>query len=150
MSDGQRQIPDIPTGPEPRGHDLDAPDQPLSDAGKPAEGNLVEHGQVRTDHPSTGQPQKGRASRNEAGETAAESVVESLHADWRIAKGSDPDSPVAGLLAAAAATNGPLDEGTYRRFLAETDLDWASVEDLEVRYGSFQSALAEAGIAPAP
>jgi hypothetical protein len=149
MSDGQRQISDTPTGPEPREHDVDAPDQPLSDAGKPAEGNLVEHGQVRTDHPSTGEPQKGRASQKEAGETAAESVVESLQADWRITKGSDPDSPVAGLLAAAAATNGQLDKGTYRRFVAETDLDWASVEDLEARYGSFQSALVEAGIAAA-
>ena len=115
----------------------------------PAEGNLVEHGQVRADHPSTGEPQKGRSSQNQAGETAAESVVESLQADWRITKGSDPDSPVAGLLAAAAATNGPLDDaptaGSWRR----SDLDWASVEDLESRYGSFQSALAEAGIAPA-
>jgi hypothetical protein len=57
---------------------------------------------------------------------------------------------VAGLLAAAAAANGPLDESGYRRFLAKTDLGWASVEDLEARYGSFQCALAEAGIAPAP
>jgi hypothetical protein len=149
MSDGQRPIPDTPTGPVPPEHDRDAPDLPHRDAGKPAEGNLVEHGQVRTDHPSTAEPQKGRSSQNEAGETAAESVVESLRADWRITKGSDPDSPVAGLLAAAAATNGALDEGAYRRFLAETDLDWSSVEDLEARYGSFQLALAEAGIAPA-
>jgi hypothetical protein len=150
MSDDQRHIPDTPTGPVPPEHDRDAPDLPQHDAGEPAEGNLVEHGQVRTDHPSTSEPQKGRSSQNEAGETAAESVVESLQADWRITKGSDPDSPVAGLLAAAAATNGSLDAGAYRRFVAETDLDWASVEDLEARYGSFQSALAEAGIAPAP
>jgi hypothetical protein len=149
MSDGQRQIPDTPTGPEPPEHDRDAPDLPRRDAGNPAEGNLVEHGEVRTDHPPTAEPQKGRSSQNEAGETAAESVVGSLQADWRITKGSDPNSPVAGLLAAAAATNGPLDAGAYRRFLATTDLDWASVEDLEARYGSFQSALAEAGIAPA-
>ena len=149
MSDGQRHIPDTPTGPAPPEHDQDAPDLPRRDAGKPAEGNLVEHGQVRADHPSTAEPQKGRSSQNQAGETAAESVVESLQADWRITKGSDPDSPVAGLLAAAAATNGPLDARAYRRFLAETGLDWASVEDLESRYGSFQSALAEAGIAPA-
>src|SRR3954468_13897461 len=155
MSDGQRQIPDTPTGPEPPEHDRDAPDLPRRDAGNPAEGNLVEHGEVRNDHPPTpappptAEPQKGRSSQNEAGETAAESVVGSLQADWRITKGSDPNSPVAGLLAAAAATNGPLDAGAYRRFLAKTDLDWASVEDLEARYGSFQSALAEAGIAPA-
>jgi len=149
MSDGQRQIPDTPTGPEPPEHDRDAPDLPRHDAGNTAEGNLVEHGEVRTDHPPTAEPQKGRSSQNEAGETAAESVVGSLQADWRITKGSDPNSPVAGLLAAAAATNGPLDAGAYRRFLAKTDLDWASVEDLEARYGSFQSALAEAGIAPA-
>ena len=109
----------------------------------------MKDGQVRTDHPSTAEPQKGRSSQDEAGETAAESVIGSLQADSRITKGSDPDSPVAGLLAAAAATNGPLDEGAYRRFLAETGVDWASVEDLEARYGSFQSALAEAGIAPA-
>jgi hypothetical protein len=150
MSDGRRHIPDTPTGPAPSEHDRDAPDLPHHDAGEPAEGNLVKDGQVRTDHPSTAEPQKGRSSQHEAGETAAESVVESLQADWRITKGSDPDSPVAGLLAAAAATNGPIDEGAYRRFLADTDLHWASVEDLEARYGSFQSALAEAGIAPAP
>jgi hypothetical protein len=149
MSDGERPIPDTPTGPVPPEHDRDAADLPHHEAGQPAQGNLVEHGQVRTDHPSTAEPQKGRASQNEAGDTAAESVVESLRADWRITKGSDPDSPVAGLLAAAAATNGVLDEDAYRQFLAETDLGSPSVEDLEARYGSFQSALAEAGIAPA-
>jgi hypothetical protein len=121
---------------------------PRHDAGEPAGGNLVKDGQVRTDHPSTAEPQKGRSSQDEAGDTAAESVIESLQIDSRITKGSDPDSPVAGLLAAAAATNGALDEGAYRRFLAESDRDWFSVEDLEARYGSFQSALAEAGIAP--
>jgi hypothetical protein len=146
MSDGTRHIPDTPTGPAPPEHDRDAPDLPHHDAGEPAEGNLVKDGQVRTDHPPTAEPQKGRSAQDEAGETAAES----LQADWRITKGSDPDSPVAGLLAAAAATNGPLDEGAYRRFLADTDLGWASVEDLKARYGSFQSALAEAGIASAP
>jgi hypothetical protein len=149
MSDRQPHIPDTPTGPAPPEHDRDAADLPRHDAGEPAEGNLVKDGQERTDHPTTAEPQKGRSSPDEAGGTAAESVVESLQADWRITKGSDPDSPVAGLLAAAAATNGPLDEGAYRRFLAETDVDWASVEDLQARYGSFQSALAEAGIAPA-
>jgi hypothetical protein len=150
MSDGQRHIPDTPTGPAPPEHDRDSPDLPRRDAGEPAEGNLVKDGQVRTDHPTTGEPQKGRSSQGEAGDTAAESVIESLQADSRITKGGDPDSPVAGLLAAAAAANGPLDESGYRRFLAKTDLGWASVEDLEARYGSFQSALAEAGIAPAP
>ena len=149
MSDGQRHIPDTPTGPAPPEHDRDTPDLPRRDAGEPADGNLVKDGQVRTDHPSTAEPQKGRSSHDEAGETAAEAVVESLQVDSRITKGSDPDSPVAGLLAAAAAVNGPLDEGAYRRFLAETGLDWASVEDLQARYGSFQFALAKAGIAPA-
>jgi hypothetical protein len=149
MSDGQRHIPDSPTGPTPREHDRDSADLPRHDAEKPADGNLVKEGQVRTDHPSTAEPQKGRSSQEEAGDTAAESVIDSLQVNSRITKGSDPDSPVAGLLAAAAAANGPLDEGAYRRFLAETDLGWASVEDLEARYGSFQSALAEAGIAPA-
>ena len=150
MSDGQRHIPDTPTGPAPPEHDRDSPDLPRRDAGEPAEGNLVKDGQVRTDHPTTGEPQKGRSSQGEAGDTAAESVIESLQADSRITKVSDPDSPVAGLHAAAAAANGPLDEGGYRRFLEKTDLGWASVEDLEARYGSFQCALAEAGIAPAP
>jgi hypothetical protein len=149
MSDEQRDIPDTPTGPAPPERDQDSADLPRHDAGKPAGGNLVKEGRERTDHPSTGEPQKGRSSEAEAGETAAESVIESLQVDSRITKGSDPDSPVAGLLAAAAATNGPLDEGAYRRFLADADRDWTSVEDLESRYGSFQSALAEAGIAPA-
>src|SRR5437016_232378 len=134
MSGGERHIPDTPTGPAPPEHDRDSADLPRHEAGGPAEGNLVKDGQVRTDHPSTAE---GRSSQGEAGETAAESVIDSLQVDSRITKGSDPDSPVAGLLAAAAATNGPLDEGTYRRFLAETDLGWASVEDLEARYGSF-------------
>ena len=147
MSEGQRDIPDTPTGPGPSEQDRDAPDLPRDDAGEPARGNLVKEGQVRTDHPATDEPQKRRSPRDE--QTAAESVVESLRADSRITKGSDPDSPVAGLLAAAAATSGPLDESAYRRFLAETDTDWASVADLEARYGSFQSALAEAGITPA-
>src|SRR3954465_12182535 len=150
MSDRQRHIPDTPTGPAPTEPDRDAPDLAHPGAGEPAEGNLVTDGQVRTDHPSTAEPQKGRPSRDEAGETAAESGVEAPRADWRITKGSDPDSPVAGLLAAAAATNGPLDEGSYRRVLAGTGPGWPSVEDLEHRYGSFQSALAEAGIAPGP
>lgn len=149
MSGEQRHIPDTPTGPAPPEQDQDAPDLSRHDAGKPAGGNLVKEGRERTDHPSTAEPQKGRSSDAEAGETAAESVIGSLQSDSRITKGSDPDSPVAGLLAAAAAANGPLDEGAYRRFLAETDRDWTSVEDLEARYGSFQSALAEAGIAPA-
>jgi hypothetical protein len=147
MSDGQGDIPDTPTGPVPPEQDRDSADLPRHDAGKPAGGNLVKDGRERTDHPSTAEPQKGRSSDAEAGETAAESVIESLQVDSRITKGSDPDSPVAGLLAAAAATNGPLDEGAYRRFLASADRDWTSVEDLEARYGSFQSALAEAGIA---
>ncbi len=110
MSDGQRHIPDTPTGPVPPEHDRDSADLPRDDAGEPAEGNLVKDGQVRTDHPSTAEPQKGRSSRDEAGNTAAESVIKSLQMDSRITKGSDPDSPVAGLLAAAAAANGPLDE----------------------------------------
>lgn len=150
MSDGQRRIPDTPTGPAAPEQDRDAPDLSRHEAGKPAKGNLVKDGQVRTDHPPTAEPQKERSAPEKAGKTAAESVVKSLQADRRITKGSDPDSPLAGLLAAAAATNGPLDEGAYRRFLAETDRDWASVEDLEARYGSFRSALAEAGITPAP
>ena len=149
MCGEQRHIPDTPTGPAPPEQDQDSPDLSRHDAGKPAGGNLVKDGRERTDHPPTAEPQKGRSSEAEAGETAAESVIESLHTDSRITKGSDPDSPVAGLLAAAAATNGPLDEGAYRRFLADADRDWTSVEDLEARYGSFQSALAEAGIAPA-
>src|SRR6476469_7968089 len=125
MSDGQRHIPDTPTGPAPPEHDRDTPDLPRRDAGEPAEGNLVKDGQVRTEHPSTAEPQKGRSSQGEAGEKAAETVIGSLQGDSRIKKGSDPDSPVAGRLAAAAATNGPLDEYVYRRFLAETDLSWA-------------------------
>src|SRR4051794_18583121 len=111
MSDRQRHIPDTPTGPAPTEHDRDAPDLAHPEAGEPAEGNLVTDGQVRTDPPSTAEPQKGRPSPDEAGETAAESVVESLRADWRITKGSDPDSPVAGLLAAAAGTKRPPHRG---------------------------------------
>src|SRR4029078_5514473 len=89
-------IPDTPTGPAPPEHDRDSPDLPRRDAGEPAEGNLVKDGQVRTNRPSPGEPQKGRSSQGEAGDTAAESVIESLQADSRITKGSDPDSPGGG------------------------------------------------------
>src|SRR4051794_41314820 len=103
---------------------------------------------VPSDPPPPAEPQKGRPSPDEAGETAAESVVESLRADWRITKGSDPDSPVAGLLAAAAATNGPLDEGSYRRFLAGTEPGRPRVEDPQHPHGPFPAALAEGRLPP--
>lgn len=78
--------------------------------------------------------------------TTAEEIFPSLGAATRLEKGSDPDSPVAGLLAAGARTMTPVDEAAYRRFLEEEPGRWASVEQLVERYGSFQAALEAAGI----
>jgi hypothetical protein len=64
----------------------------------------------------------------------------------RIEKGTARDDPLAGILAAAAATPSPLDERAYRRFVAEADEDWLTVHDLVKRYGSFTAALHAAGI----
>ena len=45
--------------------------------------------------------------------TTAERIFPSLGAELRLQKGSDPNSPLAGLLAAAAGRQGPLDERAY-------------------------------------
>ena len=78
--------------------------------------------------------------------TRAERIVPSLDVEVRVEKGSDPDSPLAGLLAAAAGRQGPLDEAAYRDFAAQSGGRWASLERLIERYGSFEAALAAAGI----
>jgi hypothetical protein len=82
--------------------------------------------------------------------TTADRIVGSLQVDGRLVKGSDPDAPVAGLLAAAAAVPGPLDEAAYRRFVESSGEPWPSADDLIERYGSFAAALEAAGIAGNP
>ncbi|MGN6379096.1 MAG: hypothetical protein ACTHNU_09115 [Gaiellales bacterium] len=82
--------------------------------------------------------------------TTAERIVPSLGTELRLEKGSDPDSPLAGLLAAGARIMEPLDEAEYRRFLeSQPDGRWASVDELVEQYGSFQAAVEAAGIAGA-
>jgi hypothetical protein len=78
--------------------------------------------------------------------TRAERLVPSLDVEIRLDKGSDPDSPLAGLLAAAAGRQGPLDEAAYRDFVDGSDAAWASPEQLIERYGSFAAALEAAGV----
>ena len=74
--------------------------------------------------------------------TTAEEIVPSLGTEIRLEKGSDPDSPLAGLLAAGARTMTPLDEAAYRRFLEDEEPGrWTSIAQLVERYGSFQAAL---------
>jgi hypothetical protein len=78
--------------------------------------------------------------------TRAERMVPSLDVEVRLEKESDPDSPVAGLRAAAAGVQGPLTERSYRDFAAASGGRWASPEALIARYGSFEAALEAAGI----
>src|SRR5438874_1752229 len=56
--------------------------------------------------------------------TTADRIVGSLQSDERLVKGSDPDAPVAGLLAAAAAVPGARDEVAYRPFVGSWDRAW--------------------------
>ena len=141
----ERNLPDTPTGPTPE--QPDAPDLTPDQAGRTAQGNQVEDGPERTPgHPG----QHQQTEQSEADETAAESVIDTLNTDWRITKGSDPASPLAGLLAAGAATDGAVDRSIYQRFLDGSDERWASVDELEQQYGSFEGALSAAGMAGPP
>jgi hypothetical protein len=136
-----RSLPDTPTGPTTERPD--APDLSPDQAGRPAGGNQVENGPQRT----PGRPgQHQQAEHSDFDETAAESVIDALNTDWRIQKGSDPGSPLAGLLAAGAAANGAVDRAGYQRFLDGSEQRWASIDELEERYGSFEGALAAAGM----
>jgi hypothetical protein len=78
--------------------------------------------------------------------TRAERIVRSLDVELRLDKGSDPESPLAGLRAAAAGAQGPLTESAYREFAAGPGGPWESAERLIERYGSFAAALQAAGI----
>ena len=78
--------------------------------------------------------------------TRAERMVPSLDVEVRLEKGSDPESPLAGLRAAAAGVQGPLTERSYRDFAAASAGRWESPEALIARYGSFAAALEAAGI----
>jgi hypothetical protein len=101
---------------------------------------------VGGDPPSHGRPSPEQAS-PAFDATTAEEIFPSLGDEIRLEKGSDPGSPVAGLLAAGARTMTPVDEAAYRRFLEDEEPGrWASVERLVERYGSFQAALDAAGI----
>jgi hypothetical protein len=123
MADGgpERPARDVPTGPTEAQQQTDpnASDLP-----------------AREDGQSSGERSPGRA----------EEILPALGVDWRLDKGSDPDSPLAGLLAAAAASAGSLDARAYREFLETRDGGWPTVEELESHYGSFGAALEAAGI----
>ena len=142
------RIEDNPTGspgePAPE-HGKDAPDLPPDQAGRSAGGNQVDDA-GKGDDPHRDDPAR-HAHASDTGPTAADAVIPALATDWRVKKGSDPDDPLAGLLAAGASSPGVIDESAYREYLeAHPDQGWASVDDLAERYGSFSAALAAAGM----
>lgn len=135
-------MPDVPTGATegPETHP-DAPDLPAEDAAAPAGGN-------HTTHPDEGadgrDDQQDEVERPAGG--AEEILPTALDVDWHLDRGSDPDSPLAGLLAAAAASPQPLDERAYRAYREQQGDVWPTVDQLVERYGSFGAALQAAGI----
>ncbi len=142
-------IEDHPTGAphEPRPeHGKDAPDLPPDEAEGTARRNVVDEGGAEGAPADRDDPAR-HAPASDVGATAAGAIIPALAADGRIEKGSDPGSPLAGLLAAGAALPGPVDEGAYRAFLeSHPGQGWAAPDDLAEQYGSFAAALAAAGI----
>jgi hypothetical protein len=137
------RIPDVPSGPtKERGETHpDAPDLPAEDAAQPAKGN-------QTGHPGEGgegrDDQEDEVDRPAGG--AEEILPTALDVDWHLDRGSDPESPLAGLLAAAAASPQPLDERAYRAYRDQHGGIWPSVDQLVEEYGSFGAAMRAAGI----
>jgi hypothetical protein len=141
----ERAVPDVPTGPTEQqqpGTHPDAPDMSPDEAGEPAKGNRTTHPQERD--PSA-PDEAGRVSRGRL-TGRAEEILPELDIEWRFDRGSDSGSPLAGLLAAAAASPQPLDARAYSRYLDSRDSGWPTVEELESLYGSFSAALEAAGI----
>jgi hypothetical protein len=138
---------DNPTGPGDAERPETRPDAPPTEPDTVHERRnaVTEH---RPDQPAPEGPRQDRDVSNtpEFRGTAADSVFPATSQDLRITKGTDPDAPTAGLLAAAAGVHGQLTESEYRRF-AERHPEWASADDLIERYGSFGAALSAAGIA---
>ncbi len=141
--DGTPAVPDVPTGPTEgtQGTHPDAPDLPADQAGDAAKGS-------QTGHPRGGGPQTAeRTQPGDRGPGAAEEILPAaLDVESRPDRGSDSDSPVAGLLAAAAASPQPLDERAYRDYRESHGGRWPTIEELERRYGSFAAAMRAAGI----
>jgi hypothetical protein len=140
------RVPDHPTGPSDAHHPEAAPDAPAT-----APDDIHERRNEATEHrPAQSSPEGPRQDRDvsntrEYRETSADAVFPATSQDLRIQKGSDPESPTAGLLAAAAGVQGQLTESEYRRF-CEDHPEWTPAGELVERYGSFDEALAAAGI----
>lgn len=141
------RVPDQPTGPSDAHRRDAAPDAPATDSD-----DVHERRNVATEHqpdmPPPDGPRQDRDVSNSPGyrSTAADAVFPATSQDLRITKGSDPEAPTAGLLAAAAGTHGHLTEGEYREFCRDHP-EWTSADDLIKTYGSFAAALEAAGIA---
>jgi hypothetical protein len=112
------------------------------EAGEPAKGN-------RTNHPQERDPSATDEGGHDSGKRLtgrAEEILPELDIEWHFDRGSDSGSPLAGLLAAAAASPQPLDARAYRKYIDSRDGGWPTVEELEAHYGSFSAALEAAGI----
>jgi hypothetical protein len=141
------RVPDQPTGPSDAHRPEAAPDAPPT-----RRDTTHERGNQATEHrPAQSKPEGPRQDRDVSNtasfrETTADAVFPATSQNLRITKGSDPDAPTAGLLAAAAGVQGQLTEGEYRRFCDEHP-EWVSADELVETYGSFGAALEAAGIA---
>jgi hypothetical protein len=141
--DGPKDIPDVPSGPTEERSEThpDAPDLPAEGGAEPAKGNQTVHSSEGHDGRDDQQDEVGRPAGR-----ADEILPTALGVDWHLDRGSDPESPVAGLLAAAAAFPQPLNERAYRAYRDQHDGAWPSVDELVERYGSFGAAMRAAGI----
>lgn len=139
-------IHDHPTGPSDAHRPEAAPDAPPT-----APADTHERRNEATEHrpdmpaPSGPRPDRDVSNTPEFRDTAADAVFPATSQDLRIRKGSDPAAATAGLLAAAASVQGQLTESEYRRFCDEHP-EWTPAGELIERYGSFDAALAAAGI----
>lgn len=141
------KVPDHPTGPADAHHPATGPDAPAT-----APDEVHERRNRATEHQPDMPPLDGRRQDRDVSNTAefrdtsADAVFPATSQDLRITKGSDPAAPTAGLLAAAAGTQGQLTEAEYREF-CERHPEWTPADELIETYGSFGAALAAAGIA---
>lgn len=140
------RVPDHPTGPSDAHHPEAAPDAPTTghDDIHERRNDATEHRPAQS--PSEGpRPDRDVSNTPEHRGTSAGAVFPATSQGLRIQKGSDPESPTAGLLAAAAGVQGQLTESEYRRF-CDAHPEWPPASELVERYGSFDEALAAAGI----
>ena len=129
-------VPDHPTGPADADHPATGPDAPATapDEVHERRNRATEH---QPDMPPPDGPRQDRDVSNTAEfrDTSADAVFPATSQDLRITKGSDPAAPTAGLLAAAAGTQGQLTEAEYREF-CEQHPEWTPADELIETYGS--------------